>query len=156
MKKSKEDLEAERADWLSFWREKLQRNDEFVYAVGRDGIKYSMISHATAAVICFQAFLSPESAKFRTALLVIMFCAFIGLAASAIGQIVLLESVSHFTDKVRGRLVRKKHMRFLASIPVYGDRVMGASMKWSGRLIYGSVIWLGIYLFIGLNFLANS
>ena len=153
-KKSPEELESERAEWVLFWRERLHRNDEFIDAIARDGIKYSLIAHVAVAVICFQAFLTPESIKFRTSLLAIMFCAFIGLAASSICHIVLIEGVSHFSSKVRGRLIRKKHWRFLASIPVYGERVLGSYQKWSARLIYGSVIWLGIYLFAALNMLA--
>lgn len=155
-KKTPEELEAERAEWVLFWRERLHRNDEFVDAIARDGIKYSLIAHTAVAVICFQAFLSPEAAKYRASLLAIMFCAFIGLAASAIGHIVLIENVSHFTSKVRGRLIRKKYWRFLAAIPAYGDRILGPSTKWSSRLIYGSVIWLGIYLFAALSMLANA
>jgi hypothetical protein len=136
--------------------ERLRRNDEFIDGLARDWIKYSLIAHASVEVICFQAFLSPDAAKFRPSLLVIMFCALVGLVMSAIGHILLIEGVSHFTGKVRGRLIRRKHWRFLKSIPTYGERVLGATSRWSSRLIYGSVIWLGIYLFAALNILANA
>jgi hypothetical protein len=158
MKKTKslEELEAERAEWVSFWHDRLRRNEEFIDGIARDGIKYSLIAHSAVAIICFQAYLSPEAAKLRNSLLFLLLCAFVGLVMSALGQTILLEGLTHFNGKVRGRLIRKKHMRFLAAIPTYGERVMGRSMNWSARLIYGSVCWLGIYLFAGLNMLANA
>ena len=147
--------EAELAEWHALWRDRLRRNDSFLDALALDGMKYSLISHAAILVLSFNAFTASAATSLKAVLLFAMVGAFVGIVMSALGHIILLESVSHFTEEARGLLIRRKSFRSAAALAVYGDRVMGRPIKWAARLIYGSMIWLCIYVFAALNMLGQ-
>lgn len=85
-----------------------------------------------------------------------MYASLAGLVLSGVGQWLLLEGLSNFTEKIRGRLIRKDNWKGIYAPVVYGERYYGRTFKSAGGLILGSLLWLVVYIFAGLTILANS
>lgn len=145
-----------RSEWISFWQTKLKDNSEFIFRLATDGIKFILITHGAVAIVAINGLVSNPKSQHRLVLLVSLFGAAIGLTLAAGGKIVLIESVSAFSEKIRGRLIHKKGWRSLRAIHRYSDRYFEKYARWGSWLIYGSIVWFVLYAFTCLLMLAHS
>ena len=84
-----------------------------------------------------------------------MFGAVVSIIALTLGEIILIETVSSFTNKIKGRLSNKDGWRTLQAIAVYGSRHYGKYQRAAEFLIYGSLAWFCVYILICLLMIAD-
>jgi hypothetical protein len=151
---SEEDLAA-RENWKSFWRQRIQANDEFALKLMSDVLKFTLLANGATAIAALSALTSTGGETYKSALLMAMFGAVISIIALTLGEIILIETVSSFTNKIKGRLSNKDGWRTLQAIAVYGSRHYGKYQRAAEFLIYGSLAWFCVYILICLLMIAD-
>jgi hypothetical protein len=149
-------IEAERHEWQTWWANKLEKNDHLATEIALSGVKQSLLAHAAVAVIALHAFLASTN-KDEFSLIFTLYASMFGLCLSVAGQILLVELLTNFGNEASGHLIRKRHsMRSMAAVATFGARFFTRPAKLAFVFIYGSILWLVLYLFIGVTALVHG
>jgi hypothetical protein len=129
-----------------FWRDLAQRQYEMSSALMLSGLNLIVAAHGAVAISALNAMMQERGAKYQVALICAIFGACVGLLLVTAGKILAIETLSHISNRISGRLLFPTSLRVRA-VGKYVEKVSANKSIWMSRLIYGSLIWFVIYVF---------
>lgn len=140
---------------VQLWRDLAKKQSDLSTAMMVNGVNLIVAGHGAAAIAALNALVSEHGDRYRVAMITTIIAACMGITLVALGKILVIEWLSHISNKVANKLAYPSPRR-LEAVGKYVERVSARPSKAATWLIYGSIIWFAIYIFFALVLILNS
>lgn len=155
LRRGRDAMEASNATGAQIWRDLAKRQSDLSTAMTVSGVNLIFAGHGAAAIAALNALVSERGEKFQAAMICMIIGGLIGLVLIAAGKIVVIEWLAHASNKTSSKLAFPNPRR-VEAIGKYLERVSKRPAKVAELLIYGSIIWFVIYIFLAFVLVLHS
>jgi hypothetical protein len=134
-----------RDGFIKYWRDRTERGSKTVVDMSLNGMKTLMLLHGAVALGALNLLSDKDAAisNISAAKFGLAFSLF-GIMMLGLGQVIAIAVASKLNGTISGKLSTKLPWRKIRAMGRYWRRGFKI-MFWADDLIYGSVLWFGIY-----------